>query len=198
MWQSGSRPQLPTRNASDLHIDRQVSVLTLLLDDARAGDESAFLRLIEPVLPAAERLARAMLDGRPEAEDALQEAVVNAWKHLRQFKAGFPVEPWFLAIVANQCRMQRRVRWWSVMPLSRAQEMPIAGGQPSPEITDLRRALQRLPHHQRLLLVLRYYLDQSFEDIGRTLGISAGAAKSRTLRALKRLRLEVPEEVSDD
>jgi len=56
-----------------------VSVLTLLLDDARAGDESAFLRLIEPVLPAAERLARAMLDGRPEAEDALQEAVVSAW-----------------------------------------------------------------------------------------------------------------------
>jgi|HubBroStandDraft_4_1064222.scaffolds.fasta_scaffold1843266_1 RNA polymerase sigma-70 factor (ECF subfamily) len=79
MLQSGSRPQLPTRNAGDLHIDRQVSVLTLLLDDARAGDESAFLRLIEPVLPAAERLARAMLDGRPEAEDALQEAVVSAW-----------------------------------------------------------------------------------------------------------------------
>jgi RNA polymerase sigma-70 factor (ECF subfamily) len=170
----------------------------VLLDDARAGDESAFLGLIEPVLPAAERLARAMLDGRPEAEDALQEAVVNAWKHLRQFKAGFPVEPWFLAIVANQCRMQRRVRWWSVMKLSRPQETPIAGGQPSAEITDLRRALQRLPHHQRLLLVLRYYLDQSFEDIGRTLGVSPGAAKSRTLRALKRLRLEVPEEVSND
>jgi RNA polymerase sigma-70 factor (ECF subfamily) len=187
MWRSESRSQPPTRNASDLHIDRQVSVLTLLLDDARAGDESAFLRL-----------ARAMLDGRPEAEDALQEAVVNAWKHLRQFKAGFPVEPWFLAIVANQCRMQRRVRWWSVMKRSRTQETPIAGGQPSAEITDLRRALQRLPHHQRLLLVLRYYLDQSFEDIGRTLGISAGAAKSRTLRALKRLRLEVAEEVSDD
>ncbi len=84
------------------------------------------------------RLARAMLDGRPGSlEDALQEAVVNAWKHLRQFKAGFPVEPWFLAIVANQCRMQRRVRWWSVIKLSRAHETLIAGGQPSAEITDL-------------------------------------------------------------
>jgi RNA polymerase sigma-70 factor (ECF subfamily) len=189
---------VPTRNTEELHIHRQVSVVTLLFDEARAGDESAFLRLIEPVLPAGERLARAMLDGRPEAEDALQEAVVSAWRHLGQFKVGFPVEPWFLAIVANQCRMQRRVRWWSVVTLSRAKETPTAGGQPSAEITDLRRALQRLPHHQRLLLVLRYYLDQSFEDIGRTLDISAVAAKSRTLRALKRLRLEVPEEVSDD
>ena len=187
-----------TQSASAPHIDRQVSAVTLLGEGARAGHESAFLRLIEPVLPAAQRLARAMLDGRPEAEDALQEAVVNAWKHLGQFRAGSPVEPWFLAIVANQCRMQRRARWWSVGTLNRAEEGPIAGGQPATEITDLRRAMKRLPHDQRLLLVLRYYLDQSFGEIALTLGISAPAAKSRTLRALKRLRLEVPEEVSDD
>ena len=187
-----------TQSASAPHIDRQVGVVTLLVEGARAGDESAFLRLIEPVLPAAERLARAMLDGRPEAEDALQEAVVNAWKHLGQFRVGSPVGPWFLAIVANQCRMQRRGRWWSVGKLNRVDEAPTAGGQPAADITDLRRALRRLPHDQRLLLVLRYYLDQPFSQIGLTLGISAPAAKSRTLRALKRLRLEVPEEVSDD
>jgi len=62
---------------------------------------------------------------------------------------------------------------------------------------DLRRALYALPHDQRLVLILRYYLDLSYEDIGQTLGISAKAAKSRTYRAVDRLRLS-PEVLLDE
>ena len=63
--------------------------------------------------------------------------------------------------------------------------------------SDLRRALQRLSHDHRLVLVLRFYLDMSFEEVAKTLGISSKAAMSRTYRALERLRL-TPEVLSDE
>jgi len=62
----------------------------------------------------------------------------------------------------------------------------------------LRLALRRMPHDQRLVLALRYYIDLPFDAIGQTLGISRDAAKSRTSRALKRLRIEIPKELGDD
>ncbi len=54
---------------------------------------------------------------------------------------------------------------------------------------DLRTELRRLSHDQRLLLVLRYYLDLPYEEVAATLGVSVKAARSRTERALARLRL---------
>jgi DNA-directed RNA polymerase specialized sigma24 family protein len=50
----------------------------------------------------------------------------------------------------------------------------------------------------RLVLVLRYYIDLSFEEMGRILNVSPAAAKSRTHRALSRLRVEVPEMLTDE
>jgi RNA polymerase sigma factor (sigma-70 family) len=53
---------------------------------------------------------------------------------------------------------------------------------------DLRRALRRLGHDERLVVVLRYYLDMPFEEIATTLGISTKAARNRVERAVRRLR----------
>jgi RNA polymerase sigma factor (sigma-70 family) len=53
---------------------------------------------------------------------------------------------------------------------------------------DLRRALRRLSHDERLIVVLRYYLDMPFEEIATTLGISTKAARNRVERAVRRLR----------
>jgi RNA polymerase sigma-70 factor (ECF subfamily) len=161
------------------------------------GDQARFLRLIEPALPGAHRLARAMLDGRPEAEDAVQEAVIKAWRHFYRFDTTRRIEPWLLAIVANECRSHRRSRWWSLVPLPDASGTRPTADPVSAEVADLRRALRLLPHNQRLLIVLRYYLDQSFEEIGATLGVSKEAAKLRIFRALTRLRVELPEDNHD-
>jgi RNA polymerase sigma factor (sigma-70 family) len=62
---------------------------------------------------------------------------------------------------------------------------------PSPDIAanvDLRRALARLGHDERLLVVLRYYLDMPYEEIAAVLGISVQAARTRVVRAVRRLR----------
>jgi RNA polymerase sigma-70 factor, ECF subfamily len=164
--------------------------------DGRALDQAAFVELIEPVLPAAHRLAAAMLRSDTEAEDAVQEAVYKAWRHRERYRAGAAMKPWLLAIVANECRAMRRNRWRSVMtwPLgtsaqSARDEIDSSAG--------LRRAIHALPHEQRLVVVLRYYLDLRFEEVAEVLKISTKAAKSRTYRALEKLRLD-PEMLSDE
>jgi RNA polymerase sigma-70 factor (ECF subfamily) len=174
-----------------------VSVAQALVQDALAGDEQAFMLLVEPLLPAAYRLAFAMLRSDSEAEDAVQEAVFKAWKHFGRFRRDAELKPWLFTIVANECRRQRRSRWWNVLKGSDHLEGQVDPNlRVDPAAVDLRLALYRLPHDQRLVVVLRYYLDLSFEEVAQTLGISTKAAKSRTYRALERLRLSP--EVSPD
>jgi RNA polymerase sigma-70 factor (ECF subfamily) len=167
-------------------------------EEATTRDAAAFVALVEPVLPAAYRLAVAMLRSNHEAEDAVQEAMFKAWRHFGRFRSGAPMKPWLLTIVANECRRQRRNRWWSV--IRSAEEFGGAAGarlDVDGQSTDLRRALYRLPSDQRLVLVLRYYLDLSFEEVAQVLKTTTKAAKSRTYRALERLRLS-PEVLADE
>lgn len=170
-----------------------------LAQEALGGDQQAFMLLVEPHLPAAFRLAVGMLRSHSDAEDAVQEAVLNAWRHFGRFRRDSDLKPWLFTIVANQCRDQRRSRWWSVVRRSEAPDdlVDMTSSSVDPAAVDLRRALYLLPHDQRLVLVLRFYLDLSYEEIGQTLRISAKAAKSRTYRAVERLRLS-PEVLSDE
>jgi RNA polymerase sigma-70 factor (ECF subfamily) len=162
---------------------------TLIRDTAR-GDEQAFVLLIEPLLPAAHRLAIGMLRSESDAEDAVQDAALKAWQHFGRFRRGSELKPWLLTIVANECRHKTRSRWWSVIRGSEAPEKPAdRAASVDAESMDLRRALYLLPHDQRLVLILRFYLDLSYEEVAQTLGISSKAAKSRTYRAVQRLRL---------
>src|SRR5437588_358949 len=85
------------------------------LRQAAAGDTSAFELLLAPLLDPAYRLATVMLGDRGAAEDAVQEASVKAWRKLGGFRGAAPeLQAWFFSIVANECRMTRRRRWWSV------------------------------------------------------------------------------------
>ena len=78
-----------------------------LVAHARQGDSDAFCALLERHRIVALRVGYAIA-GR-EAEDAVQEAMVKAFRHLDRFRAGSPFRPWFLAIVANEARNRRRV-----------------------------------------------------------------------------------------
>lgn len=164
--------------------------------DGPALDQAAFVELIEPVLPVAHRLAAAMLRSETEAEDAVQEAVYKAWRHRERYREGAAMKPWLLAIVANECRAMRRNRWRSVITWPHWTQV-----QPAPDDVEsaagLRRAIHALPHHQKLVVVLRYYLDLPFDEVAEVLKISTRAAKSRTYRALQKLRLD-PEVLGDE
>src|ERR671922_2382330 len=120
-------------------------------------DAEAFSRLLEPLLGQAYRMAAVMLNDRAAAEDAVQEASVKAWRKLRQLRGdATSLRPWFLSIVANECRMARRTRWWSVIKLADVAPRPDAERE---TYTDLHRALLKLSPDERLPLVLHFYLD---------------------------------------
>lgn len=155
-------------------------------------DEAAFEALVGPLMEPALRLAYSMLGDRAEAEDATQEAVTRAWRKLHQLRSGMPARPWFLAIVANQCRNVRRTRWFAL-----ARVADVFAGRPwtePAERMDLEQALRRLPLRDREVVFLRFYLDLSIDEIAQTLGVSPGATRVRIHRACARLRPHLAEE----
>jgi len=157
---------------------------------ARAGDAFAFGELLAPVLDPGFRLAMTMLKDRNAAEDAVQEAALKSWRKLDRFRYGADLRPWFLAIVANECRPPRRSRWFQVI---RSDEVEPVGRSASSEggwadCIDLNAALDRLPKHHLLTLTLYYHLDLPIEEVARVLGCSNGAARQRIHRALAALR----------
>jgi RNA polymerase sigma-70 factor, ECF subfamily len=161
-----------------------------LMVSAASGDTDSFAALIEPLLDPAYRLAAVMLADRSAAEDAVQEASVKAWRKLRQLRGdASSLRPWFLSIVANECRMARRQRWWSVLKLA---DVPSAESNPDPGASSgLQGALLRLTPAERLPLVLHFYLDLPLDEVARALRVSPSAAKSRIYRAAKRLRSDL-------
>ena len=162
------------------------------LSDAVAGDAMAFDALIAPLLDPAFRLATVLLQDRVEAEDVVQEAALKAWSRLAQLRGDRArMRSWFLAIVANQCRMTRRRSWWSVL---RLRDVP--GEQSSPEDRvvrdlDLNRAIGRLSADDKVALFSYFYLDLPLDEAARVMGVPVGTAKSRIYRAARRLRPDV-------
>lgn len=156
----------------------------------RRGDAEAFQQLLSPLVDPACRLAHTMLGDWQEAEDAVQESALRAWRasgRLREDTTRF--RPWFLTIVANECRSRRRARWFRVVRV--AEPVTASGGDVAERATqtaDLDRALDGMTEDARLALFLRYYLDLSIDDTAAILRITPAAAKGRVHRAARSLR----------
>jgi len=162
-----------------------------------ASQDRAFADLVTPLVPAAQRLAYGMLQNAQDSEDAVQEATFKAWRAFSRLRKGSNHRAWFLTIVANECKQRRRNRWWSILKLATPDRQDPNPQRPDGTSIDLRRAVARLPADMKLALVLRYYLDLEFEDVGRVLGVSGKAAKARVHRALTRLRVDAWEMLND-
>jgi RNA polymerase sigma-70 factor (ECF subfamily) len=168
--------------------------MTILAVAIPAEDDAAFMDGLEQLLATGHRLAYALLRNQDEAEDAVQDAAFKAWRGRHRFRREAPLRPWFLTIVANECRQRRRSRWWSVVKVDQVPDEVPAADDARISTDELRSALRRLAIDSRLVLVLRYYIDLRFDEMGQILGCSPQAAKSRTHRALQQLRIQIPEE----
>jgi RNA polymerase sigma-70 factor, ECF subfamily len=159
-----------------------------LLQDAKQGDQVAFISLLEPLLEPGYRLACGMLHDHQAAEDAVQEGAFKAWRKLGQLREGYEPRPWFLGIVANECRTVRRSRWWSVLKWPESEHA--VENSPDSTLTgiELRRALRRLSMDKRLALVLHWYLDLPLDEISVITGSSVHAVESRLQRGMNELR----------
>ncbi len=166
-----------------------------LVRSAKAGDEAAFEQLLRPLIEPAYRFACVMLNDPSAAEDVVQEAAVKAWRKLTQLRDGFDPQPWFLGIVANQCRSLRRARWWSTTKLAEVPGTIDASDERIARDQDLRTAIQRLQARDRAVVTLHYFLDLPLEDVAATTRQSVSAVRSQLYRALHKMRpgLEIPE-----
>lgn len=165
--------------------------MSAVLGGAAADREVVFDALVGPLIDPAFKLAYVFLRDPHDAEDAVQEATLKAWRGIDRLRDESAVRPWFLAIVANQCRSMRRSRWWSVLRMDTT-PATVEAAEPDSRI-DLYREMSRLPETDRAALFLFFYVDMPLAEVGRVLRISPQAAKSRVHRAVARLRLEMLE-----
>ena len=160
-----------------------------LITRAKDGDRWAFDELIGPLVNQGYRLAYGMLHDREAAEDAVQEAAVRSWLKLGNVRPGSEMRPWFLAIVANQCRTTLRGRWWSVLRIEPPAGAAAVGFEDRiVRGADLRVALRRLAVEHREALVLHYYLDLPLHEIAAIAGVPIGTVKSRINRGIAAMR----------
>ena len=161
-----------------------------LVAKARAGEATAVEAVLESLIPPGYRLALSILGDSGAAEDAVQEAATKAWLKIHQLRPdALTMKPWFLKIVANECKMTWRRPWWSLRPAAQPENTPGLGDEER-WITslDLRTALRLLPAEDRVILMLFYGLDLTLEEVAETVSVSKAAARSRLYRALGRLR----------
>ncbi len=163
-----------------------------LVTAAIAGDRAAYEALVAAWLLRVRAVVRAQLGDRPEADDAVQEAFVLAWRRLAQLSTPAAFGPWLMAIARNAA-----ITWGRKISRSRlvAFTDPVAGpaqaaADTTPEAGDdrgLAAALARLGPAHREILHLKYEAGLRYDEIAATLGISEAAVEKRLWRARQAL-----------
>ena len=176
-----------------------------LVKPARGSTEvaraAAFASLVDRrAVDAAYRYATLMLGNRGDAEDATHDAALTAWQRFGDLRDTERFEAWFGRILVNACRDRLRARRRA--PLSLDVEPvaggSVAGGLASPDQSEaivrrqvLGAALASLSPEHREVVVLRYYLDLTVDQVAARTGVGAGTVKSRLHYALRYLRSAV-------
>ena len=166
------------------------------------GDDRAraFRDAIERQLTDAYRLAAVILGDRLEAEDAVHDATLRAWRAFGSLREADRFDAWFGRILVNTCRDRlRRTRRRRLVDLGRElaeSEHPATPDQAgrAADRDAIERALDRLSPDERIAIVLRFHFDLTVPMIAGRLGVAEGTVKSRLHPALARLRRVLEED----
>ncbi|MDX3763398.1 sigma-70 family RNA polymerase sigma factor [Streptomyces sp. AK02-04a] len=167
---------------------------TLLAVRAGEGDEEAFEALVRHYGPMLLQLATRLLGDRAEAEDAVQEAFVSAWRKLPEFRGDSAFGTWMYRIVTNRCLNVLRARR-PVTDLEAVSEPAAPDHMVSPAraveaqaaVEALSQAMAVLSPEQRVSWVLRELNGLSYEEVADMVGISQEAVRGRVFRARRQL-----------
>jgi len=187
-------PTTPAAEAPDAELAGRVA----------AGEPAAFEALMRRHNRALFRTARAILRDDAEAEDALQEAYLQAYRAIGSFRGEAKLSTWLARIVANESlmRVRKRARRAEIVPLqagiteTEINEIPDDNMNDTPERsaqrTEMRRLLEAqidaLPDDYRVVFVLRAVQELSVEETAETLGIPPATVRTRLFRARSLLR----------
>ncbi len=154
---------------------------------ARAGDQDAFRRLIEPELGALLRSTAVVLGSDADAGDVVQDALISAWRNLSSLREPDLFPAWLRRIVVRETIREAKAR----RPVTTLGAYLQDGSPPldrTLEYRQLARAFRTLDIDDRTLLTLRHLLRLGVHAVALTLGIRDGTVKSRTHMAMDRLR----------
>ena len=174
-----------------------------LIERVLAGNPQAWAALVQEQQEAVFRLAFLLLHDADDAEDVAQEVFLRAAAALERFDRTRALRPWLLQITRNLASNRRRSarrylaalqRWRLAAGSATAVAADAAAG---PQVDDdaaaLHRAIGRLSRQDQEVIYLRYFLELPVEETAQALGVAPGTVKSRTARALGRLRPLVQE-----
>jgi RNA polymerase sigma-70 factor (ECF subfamily) len=173
-----------------------------LVERARRGDAAAYEEIVQTYQGIAFRVAYVIAGSAADAEEAAQDGFVKAYRALGRFRPGAPFRPWLLRIVANEARNRRRsIGRRHGLALRAAAMAPHDAVEPGPEAsviaaearTTMLAALSTLRDEDREVLGARFFLELSEAETAESLGLPRGTVKSRTARALGRLRVALAE-----
>jgi RNA polymerase sigma-70 factor (ECF subfamily) len=164
-----------------------------LVERAIGGDREAFSALLAMSAPRQYAVAHLILRDGDRAQDAVQEALVSAWKGLSALRDPDAWRAWLHRLTVRACfaaarrEKRRRLVEQHVMP------DPVPAGSEEPLTTmlqrdQLERELDRLPLEQRAVIVLRFFADLPLDEVAAILDIPIGTAKSRQSRGLDAMR----------
>jgi RNA polymerase sigma-70 factor (ECF subfamily) len=165
-----------------------------LVRDAATGDRDAFAALAEPRLDRMYATATLILRDRSRAEDAVQDALVRAWRDLPRLRDARRLDAWLRRLLVNACRDEsRRGRRHE----ANLRLLPDHDGQvPAeadaiPERQAMAEAIATLSLDHRAVVVHHYYLGLSLPEIADALDIPVGTVKSRLHHARRALRSQI-------
>jgi RNA polymerase sigma-70 factor (ECF subfamily) len=162
-----------------------------LVDQAKRGDREAFDALARLTGDRCMAIAFRILRDFDLADDAVQTALVTAWREIRTLRDSRLFEPWLHRILTHACyaEARRRRRWSAGLRLLPVQ--PVHGPDESLPLEhrdQLERAFRRLTVEQRAVLVFHHYLGLSLPEVAERIGIPLGTVKSRMHHAKRALR----------
>ena len=163
------------------------------------GDVEAFARLVDLHYPRCARIAVRILGNREDAEEAIQDAFLRAFKALGDYEDRERFSAWLTRILVNQCRTvlartKRRDALFAELDPRRL-DFVVATEPDEGTWAELESVLGQLPAEQREAIVLKYADDLTYEEMSRITGAGESALKMRVQRAFARLRAllqEVP------
>ncbi len=165
-----------------------------LVERASRGDHDAFTVLARVSFARLDTAARLILRDRELARDAVQEAMVRAWRDLPGLRDPDRFEAWVHRLTVHACldAVRHRRRRVLEVELTPAMDVPIPDGSGVRADRDqLDHALGELEPDLRAIVVLHYYLDMTLPETANALGVPVGTIKSRLHRALAMLRVTV-------
>jgi RNA polymerase sigma-70 factor, ECF subfamily len=172
-----------------------------LVQAAQRGDQAAFVDLISPRSDRLYAIAHRILRDIDRAEDALQDALVIAWRDLRGLRDPDRFDAWLHRLLVHVCieqamRERRRTANLRVLPV----DGPVA---PDDLLTladrdQLERGFRRLAPEQRAILVLHHFVGYTPSEIAETLGIPPGTARSRLHHAHRAMRAALEADARTD